>query len=146
MTQTYRPSGVIYIADQPFHVEAPVVNFRDSPYWDATKEYCIPTETERVPACQGPVPYGNVDKAAYAKTPKRYSSRPALRSYYSSGKQPPLEAVKAVIKQFVVHHDGCNSADMCFNVVQNERGLSVHFLIDNDGTIFQTIDLAWMAY
>jgi hypothetical protein len=35
---------------------------------------------------------------------------------------------------------------MCFNVVQNERGLSVHFLIDNDGTIYQTIDLGLMAY
>ena len=35
---------------------------------------------------------------------------------------------------------------MCFSVLQNERGLSVHFLIDNDGTIYQTIDLALMAY
>ena len=30
---------------------------------------------------------------------------------------------------------------MCFHVLQNERGLSVHFLIDNDGTIYQTLDL-----
>jgi len=59
---------------------------------------------------------------------------------------PPLDAVKAVIKQFVVHHDGCSSADMCFSVLQNERGLSVHFLLDNDGTIYQTIDLGLMAY
>ena len=59
---------------------------------------------------------------------------------------PPLDAVKAVIKQFVIHHDGCTSADMCFTVLQNERGLSCHFLIDNDGTIYQTIDLALMAY
>ena len=35
---------------------------------------------------------------------------------------------------------------MCFNVLQNERGLSCHFLIDNDGTIYQTIDLSLMAY
>ena len=35
---------------------------------------------------------------------------------------------------------------MCFSVLQNERGLSCHFLIDNDGTIYQTIDLALMAY
>ena len=31
---------------------------------------------------------------------------------------------------------------MCFDVLHNERGLSCHFLIDNDGTIFQTLDLA----
>jgi hypothetical protein len=143
----HRPSGVIYIAGTPFHVEAPVVNFRDPPFWDATKEYCISTATESAPACRpGGVPYGNLDVAAYTKNPKRYASRPALRSYYSSGKNPPLDAVKAVIKQFVVHHDGCNTSDMCFNVLQNERGLSVHFMIDNDGIVYQTIDLAWMAY
>ena len=45
-----------------------------------------------------------------------------------------------------IHHDGCNTADMCFSVLQNERGLSVHFLLDNDGTIYQTIDLGLMAY
>jgi hypothetical protein len=54
--------------------------------------------------------------------------------------------VKSAIRQFVVHHDGCTSADMCFSVLQNERGLSVHFLLDNDGTIYQTIDLGLMAY
>ena len=56
------------------------------------------------------------------------------------GEDAPYDAVKSVIKQFVIHHDGCASADMCFNVLQNERGLSCHFLIDNDGTIFQTIE------
>jgi murein DD-endopeptidase MepM/ murein hydrolase activator NlpD len=35
---------------------------------------------------------------------------------------------------------------MCFNVLHNERGLSVHFLLDNDGTIYQTVDLAFMAF
>jgi N-acetyl-anhydromuramyl-L-alanine amidase AmpD len=33
----------------------------------------------------------------------------------------------------------------CFSVLQNERGLSRHFLLDNDGTIFQTIDFGLMA-
>ncbi len=138
----YRPSGNIIIAGQRFHVDAPVVNYLEPPFWDATKEFCIPTQTEGQPPCKGAVPYGNLP-VPYTK---RYSTRPALRSYASAGRPPPLDAVKAVIKQFVVHHDGCNSADMCFNVLQNERGLSVHFLLDNDGTIFQTIDLALMAY
>ena len=137
-----RPSGNLIIANQTFHIDAPVVNWLEPPYWDATKEYCIPTVTESAPKCVGGVPYGNLP-IPYTK---RYSTRPALRSYYSNGKAPPLEAVKATIKQFVIHHDGCSSSDMCFNVVQNERGLSVHFLIDNDGTIYQTIDLALMAY
>jgi hypothetical protein len=66
-----------------------------------------------------------------------------LRPYRNN---PPLAAAQASITQFVLHHDGCTSADMCWNVLQNERGLSCHFLIDNNGVIFQTIDLALMAY
>ena len=135
-----KPSGNLIIANQQFHTEAPIINFREPPFWDATREVCQPTLTDPAPACKpGGVPYGNLPHP-YTK---RYALRPALRRY---GMNPPLEAVKAVIKQFVVHHDGCNSADMCFSVLQNERGLSCHFLIDNDGTIYQTIDLAFMAY
>ncbi|MBA3538667.1 MAG: N-acetylmuramoyl-L-alanine amidase [Deltaproteobacteria bacterium] len=115
--------------------------------WDATSKYCQPTETEARPDCKpaadGQVPYGSLPLGPYTS---RLSTRPALRSYYANGKTPPLDAVKAVIKQFVIHHDGCSTADMCWNVLQNERGLSCHFLLDNDGTIFQTCDLALMAY
>lgn len=135
-----RTSGNLIIAGQKFHVDAPVVNFQEPPYWDATREYCMPTTTDPAPACKpGGVPYGNLPKP-YTR---RYAIRPALRRY---GMTPPLDAVKAVVKQFVVHHDGCNTSDMCFSVLQNERGLSVHFMIDNDGTIYQTIDLGLMAY
>jgi N-acetylmuramoyl-L-alanine amidase len=139
MTTIRKPSGNLIIAGQTFHIDAPVINFREPPFWDATREYCLPTETDPAPPCKGGVPYGKLP------TPytRRYSTRPMLRRY---GTNPPLDAVKAVIKQFVVHHDGCSSADMCFAVLQNERGLSCHFLIDNDGTIYQTIDLSLMAY
>ena len=139
MTTMRKPSGNLIIAGQVFHIDAPVINFREPPYWDSTKEYCMPTETDPHPACKAGVPYGKLP------TPytKRYSTRPMLRRY---GGNPPIDAVKSVIKQFVIHHDGCSSADMCFAVLQNERGLSCHFLIDNDGTIYQTIDLALMAY
>ena len=48
---------------------------------------------------------------------------------------------------FVTHWDVCLSSRSCFKVVEN-RGISVHFLIDNDGLIFQTLDTqhaAWHA-
>src|SRR5688572_2228194 len=35
---------------------------------------------------------------------------------------------------------------MCFNVLHKERGLSCHFLIDNDGTFIQTLDLVDAAF
>src|SRR5256714_917181 len=57
-----------------------------------------------------------------------------------------LEVLRGVVRQFVVHHDGCQDSRTCFHVLHNERGLSVHFLIDNDGTIFQTLDLVDCAF
>jgi len=48
---------------------------------------------------------------------------------------------------FVNHWDVCLSSASCASVL-NKRGISVHFLIDNDGTIFQMLDTqhgAWHA-
>lgn len=50
-------------------------------------------------------------------------------------------------KLFVVHWDGCFSSVQMLQVLK-QRGLSVHFAIDNDGTILQlmdTKDIAWHA-
>lgn len=44
------------------------------------------------------------------------------------------------INQFVVHWDVCLNSISCLEILK-KRGLSVHFLIDNDGTIIQTMDL-----
>lgn len=46
---------------------------------------------------------------------------------------------------FVCHWDVCLSSESCYRVLNN-RGLSVHFLIDNDGTIYQTMDMNDVAY
>ena len=51
------------------------------------------------------------------------------------------------IRYFVNHWDVCLNSKSCQNVL-NRRGASVHFLIDNDGTIYQTMDMqhaAWHA-
>ncbi len=48
---------------------------------------------------------------------------------------------------FVNHWDVCLSSESCARVLNN-RGVSVHFCIDNDGTIFQLLDTqhkAWHA-
>lgn len=50
-------------------------------------------------------------------------------------------------KMFVNHWDVCLSSESCAKVL-NKRGISVHFLIDNDGTIYQMLDTqhkAWHA-
>jgi N-acetyl-anhydromuramyl-L-alanine amidase AmpD len=51
-----------------------------------------------------------------------------------------LKALQGVIDQFVLHYDGSGLSRICFNTLQ-ERKLSVHFLLDVDGTIYQTMDL-----
>lgn len=53
-----------------------------------------------------------------------------------------------VVDQFVIHFDACGTSRRCFEVLHDLRGLSVHFLLDVDGTIYQTLDLkerAWHA-
>jgi len=50
-------------------------------------------------------------------------------------------------KFFVCHWDVCLSAEICYKVL-SRRGISVHFSIDNDGTIYQFMDMndvAWHA-
>lgn len=59
-----------------------------------------------------------------------------------------LETLRAAVDLFVLHYDVCGFAERCFRVLHDRRGLSVHFLLDVDGTIYQTLDLrerAWHA-
>lgn len=63
-------------------------------------------------------------------------------NYYDYSGRP-----KRNIRYFVNHWDVCLNSRSCQNVL-NRRGASVHFLIDNDGTIYQTMDMqhaAWHA-
>ena len=63
-------------------------------------------------------------------------------NYYDYSRRP-----KRKIRYFVNHCDVCLSSTSCQSVL-DRRGISVHFLIDNDGTIYQTLDMqhaAWHA-
>ena len=46
-----------------------------------------------------------------------------------------------VIDTVVLHYDACGSSSRCFHILHNLRGLSCHFLLDVDGTIYQTLDV-----
>ena len=48
----------------------------------------------------------------------------------------------------MVHYDAGATSQSCFRTLHDRRALSVHFMIDLDGTIYQTLDLrdtAWHA-
>jgi hypothetical protein len=51
-----------------------------------------------------------------------------------------------VVDQFVLHYDACGTSRRCFQVLHDRRGLSVHFLLDLDGTLYQTLDLVHTAW
>ncbi len=59
-----------------------------------------------------------------------------------------LDLLRDKIDQFVLHFDVCGTSAQCFYVLHDRRGLSVHFMLDVDGTIYQTLDIkerAWQA-
>ena len=56
-------------------------------------------------------------------------------------------AVDRIPQMIITHWDVCLSAKSCHRVL-NKRGISSHFVIDNDGTIYQMVDtqhIAWHA-
>jgi N-acetyl-anhydromuramyl-L-alanine amidase AmpD len=70
---------------------------------------------------------------------KRYSKRKII--------EPTLyELLNKTVTQLFLHHTGLYSAKDTFHVLHNQRGLSVHFILDDDGTIYQTLDLREKAW
>jgi len=52
-----------------------------------------------------------------------------------------LPTLQRVVDQFVIHYDVCGTSRQCFKVLHDLRCLSVHFMLDLDGTIYQSLDL-----
>lgn len=71
-------------------------------------------------------------------TPENHEPRRALAGVTS--RRGELKRLQAAVDQLVLHYDNTGSSAATFGVLQR-RGLSAHFLIDVDGTIYQTLDL-----
>ena len=63
------------------------------------------------------------------------------------------QSFQAGVSQLVLHFDGCVNSRSCFKSMHNRPrpsgngcGLSAHFMIDADGTIYQTLDLVERAF
>jgi len=70
-------------------------------------------------------------------------------SFYGQGGWEPREdSTIGGVNLLVLHWDGSRSAHDCFHTLVH-RGLSVHLLLDGDGTMYQALDLvsarAWHA-
>jgi murein DD-endopeptidase MepM/ murein hydrolase activator NlpD len=126
----------LIIADKECEIEWPTYTFRDQdPGFNATLETC--THHWQPRAC-GPGGLPAAPAKGLSGRTQRYRKRHVS--------ERTLAAAQAVIKQFVIHLDGCADALMCWNVLHNERGLSCHFILDNDGTLYQTLDLIDCGY
>lgn len=69
---------------------------------------------------------------------KRYSSRGILNLGRAQ--------LNKVVTQLFLHHTGNRTAGSTFETLHNERGLSVHFILDDNGVLYQTLDLKEKAF
>jgi N-acetylmuramoyl-L-alanine amidase len=139
-----RAGDEIVVCGQLFHTTTRVVLWTDPGGYDAYR-----VERRFAPLAvsgwrEGAVPNLN--------SPNRFSMRqgdlsPAeVERARGGGWDLPL--LQRVVDQFVIHYDVCGTSRRCFEVLHDKRGLSVHFMLDLDGTIYQTLDLkekAWHA-
>lgn len=131
-----RASGQIIVCEQRYAVDAPVVNWQDDGRFSAYWPCCYSGKGGAPPS---PYPWGPATGMEKRRT--RYRPRKEL-----VGKRGDIATLKRIIRQCVIHHDGAESSLQCFDILHNERGLSAHFLVDGDGTIYQTLDLADAAF
>jgi len=133
-----RHDDEIIIAGRRFHTGTTVVTWMDPGGYDAYRQ-----TPPAKPAAKRPV---KPRAAAKAATPpvstKNYGAREIMPA---SGPGLPLRhgdlpALQQLVDQFVLHYDGNGVSSGCFTTL-GQRGLSVHFLLDIDGTIYQTLDL-----
>ncbi len=133
--------GHIVVCGRKVPVDAPVVLWTDFPAYDAYRTTPrFGQEDEKSP------------KGLRYQPGRRTTLRPAAEGraalhqvLVEPGESDPL-ALARVVDQFVLHYDVCGLARTCFKVLQDQRGLSVHFLLDIDGTIYQTMDLREQAF
>jgi N-acetylmuramoyl-L-alanine amidase len=141
-----RQGDEIVVAGQFFHTGTPVVLWMDPGGYDAYR-------VERRFSPLDKADWKNSqEEARDLSTPNRYNLRSVglsdeeLSRVRGGGWDLPL--LQKVVDQFVIHFDVCGTSRQCFNVLHDHRGLSVHFMLDVDGTIYQTLDLkerAWHA-
>lgn len=144
-----RRGDEIMVCGRLFHTGAPVVLWTDPGGYDAYR-----TEKRFAPMDKSAWTQPGTDAADKGPgTPNRYGIRaastlPADLLAKVRGGGWDLPSLQKQVNQFVVHYDVCGTSRQCFRVLHDVRGLSVHFMLDVDGTIYQTLDLkerAWHA-
>ena len=122
-----RTDDVILVDGQAFHTGTRIVLWNEKGGYNAYKFQ--PTKLA-----------GNANHGA-----RRVLSTEVKNSWVDREEPWDLAALQDYVDQFVLHYDSEGFSRRCFEVLQR-RGLSAHFLLDLDGTIYQTLDLRERAY
>jgi N-acetylmuramoyl-L-alanine amidase len=141
-TPLRRRGDEIVVCGRLVHTGAPVVTWMDPGGYDAY----------RVRRRFGD---GDVasDPASKPATPNRYGDR-SLDLLSAESRERvrdrgfDVPELGEIVDQLVLHYDVCGTSRECFRILHDVRGLSTHFLLDLDGTIYQTLDVkerAWHA-
>ncbi len=139
-----RRGDEIVICGQLFHTTTPVKLWTDPGGYDAYR-----TERRFAPIDQSSFEKSKTDDL---DTPNRFGMRKVklspgqVEQVRGGGWDLPL--LREKVDQFVIHFDARGTSRGCFEVLHDRRGLSVQFMLDLDGTIYQTLDLkegAWHA-
>lgn len=114
-----RTGTSIIVSGREVPVGVPVVTWKDPGGFDGHRETCFFSDA--------PLPSS---PASGCDTPRRYAER---------------EIDPSKVDMVVLHYDVAWTSRNCFKVLHDIRGLSCHFLLDVDGTIYQTLDLSLRA-
>ncbi|MGH7242055.1 MAG: N-acetylmuramoyl-L-alanine amidase [Phycisphaerales bacterium] len=136
-----RRGDEISVAGHRFHTGAPVVLWTDAGGYDGyrvDKRFAPLDESDWEHSKQG------------LQSPNRYDSRtknPVLGEATRGGNWT-LDQLRENVDQIVLHYDASGTSRQCFRTLHDSRGLSIHFMVDLDGTIYQALDVkerAWHA-
>jgi len=134
VTQPDTPGNYIVVAGEHVPVAVPVVHWFDPGGYSAYDTLPGTGDEPPVGLRYRPgraVPDGLFDAGATERLRSGHATRAELAGF---------------VNQFVIHYDVCGTSQVCFRVLQQYRGLSVHFMCDLDGTVYQTLDLADQAW
>jgi N-acetylmuramoyl-L-alanine amidase len=141
-----RSGDEIMVCGRLFHTGTPVVLWTDPGGYDAYR-----VERRFVPYDRSSWTATTQETTAI-HTPNRYGLRDAALTPAQieqvRGGGWDLALLQSVVDQLVFHYDVDGTSRGCFRSLQDGRGLSVHFMLDLDGTIYQTLDVkekAWHA-
>ncbi len=134
-----RAGDEISVCGYLFHTETRVILWNDPGGYDAYRPHRRFEPAEPAPREQPNriARYGSFRRGL----PEDIATRVAQKGW-------TLQDLRRVVDRVVVHFDACGTSERCFEVLHDIRGLSAHFLIDIDGTVYQTLDVkerAWHA-